>query len=186
MVLTLVESISVVLDACVLVPMPLCDTLLRCAEEPRLYCPIWSEETLAEVHRAIVKFRYTLAQADRRIAAMRDTFPEATIQLVRDSGLAIANLPDPKDRHVIEAAIQSGTDVIVTTNLRHFPAEVLNVFGIRAESPDDFLVRLYETNQSRVQQVIEAQKEVFQGSGTDLHARLRKTAPKFVELVNRP
>lgn len=29
----------VVLDACVLIPMPLADTLLRMAEEPRLYSP---------------------------------------------------------------------------------------------------------------------------------------------------
>jgi hypothetical protein len=30
---------SVVLDTCVLLPMPLCDTLLRMAESPRLYLP---------------------------------------------------------------------------------------------------------------------------------------------------
>jgi hypothetical protein len=29
----------VVLDACVLIPMPLADTLLRMAEAPRLYLP---------------------------------------------------------------------------------------------------------------------------------------------------
>jgi hypothetical protein len=33
----------VVLDACVLIPMPLADTLLRMAEEPRLYLPRWSQ-----------------------------------------------------------------------------------------------------------------------------------------------
>jgi len=32
----------VVLDACVLMPVPLADTLLRMAEEPRLYSPKWS------------------------------------------------------------------------------------------------------------------------------------------------
>jgi hypothetical protein len=30
----------VVLDACVLIPMPLADTLLRMAEAPRLYCRV--------------------------------------------------------------------------------------------------------------------------------------------------
>ena len=34
----------VVLDACVLVPQSLCDLLLRLAEEPRLYRPVWTEE----------------------------------------------------------------------------------------------------------------------------------------------
>jgi hypothetical protein len=33
----------VVLDACVLIPMPLADTLLRMAEAPRLYLPRWSK-----------------------------------------------------------------------------------------------------------------------------------------------
>jgi hypothetical protein len=32
-----------VLDACVLIPMPLADTLLRMAEAPRLYLPNWSQ-----------------------------------------------------------------------------------------------------------------------------------------------
>ncbi len=32
-----------VLDACVLMPMPVADTLLRMAEDPRLYLPKWSD-----------------------------------------------------------------------------------------------------------------------------------------------
>jgi hypothetical protein len=45
----------VLLDACVLVPMPLCDTLLRLAEEPAFYRPLWSEEILREVGDALEK-----------------------------------------------------------------------------------------------------------------------------------
>jgi hypothetical protein len=33
---------TAVLDACVLLPMPPADTLLRMAERPRLYVPKWS------------------------------------------------------------------------------------------------------------------------------------------------
>jgi len=43
-----------VLDACVLLPMPLADTLLRMAETPRLYLPKWSEETLQEITRNLI------------------------------------------------------------------------------------------------------------------------------------
>jgi len=39
----------VLLDACVLIPMPLADTLLRMAEAPRLYLPKWSQAILDEV-----------------------------------------------------------------------------------------------------------------------------------------
>ena len=41
----------VVLDACVLIQAPLRDTLLRLAEEPRLYVPRWSDEIIAETVR---------------------------------------------------------------------------------------------------------------------------------------
>ena len=49
MILTRDNECAVLLDACVLVPMPLCDTLLRLAEEPALYRPLWSERILLEV-----------------------------------------------------------------------------------------------------------------------------------------
>jgi hypothetical protein len=45
---------TAMLDACVLLPMPLADTLLRMAESPRLYLPKWSDEALAEVTRNLV------------------------------------------------------------------------------------------------------------------------------------
>ena len=42
-----------VLDACVLVQAPLRDTLLRLAEPPSLYQPLWSEEIIIEMKRAL-------------------------------------------------------------------------------------------------------------------------------------
>ncbi len=44
----------VVLDACVLIPMPLADTLLRMAEEPRLYLPRWPQAIMDEVTRSLI------------------------------------------------------------------------------------------------------------------------------------
>jgi predicted nucleic acid-binding protein len=49
-------------------------------------------------------------------------------------------LPDPDDRHVLAAAIRSGAQVIVTTNLRHFPEAELGQWNVEAKSPDDFVL----------------------------------------------
>ncbi len=48
-------------------------------------------------------------------------------------------LPDPHDRHVLAAAIHCRADVILTFNLKDFPAETLRAHSIEAQHPDDFL-----------------------------------------------
>jgi hypothetical protein len=49
-------------------------------------------------------------------------------------------LHDPDDRHVLAAAIVGRADVIVTANLKDFPAEALAPHGIEAQHPDTFLI----------------------------------------------
>jgi hypothetical protein len=69
-----VSSFVAVLDTCVLAPMPVADTLLRLAEEPCFYLPRWSEHILTELHRTLSgRFRFTEAQANRRIRVMRES-----------------------------------------------------------------------------------------------------------------
>lgn len=53
-------------------------------------------------------------------------------------------LPDPDDRHVLAAAIRCQAGVIVTYNLKDFPADKLAPFGIEAQHPDDFVSNLFE------------------------------------------
>ena len=64
------------LDACVLVPIALTDTLLRLAEA-ETYRPLWSDQVLDEVERNLPKVAssVTLEKASRRVTAMRDAFP---------------------------------------------------------------------------------------------------------------
>jgi hypothetical protein len=47
------SALPVVLDACVLIPMPLADTLLRLAAGPRLFLPKWSDQIMVEVTRTL-------------------------------------------------------------------------------------------------------------------------------------
>jgi predicted nucleic acid-binding protein len=49
-------------------------------------------------------------------------------------------LRDPKDDMVLEAAIASASDYIITHNLRDFRS--IDVFGIKAVTPAQFLARL--------------------------------------------
>ena len=59
----------VVLDACVLVPAALRDTLLRLAEDPRLFIPRWSDEIIAKKkHGFGLPFGVWLAR-DKTLAA---------------------------------------------------------------------------------------------------------------------
>jgi hypothetical protein len=51
----------------------------------------------------------------------------------------VLKLPDPDDRHVLAAAIRARAQVIVTANLRHFPAADLDPWDVEAMSPDDFV-----------------------------------------------
>lgn len=52
------------------------------------------------------------------------------------------HLPDPGDRHVVAAAIRSRADVIVTIDLKDFPAEIIEPFGLTARHPDKFVSHL--------------------------------------------
>ncbi len=53
-------------------------------------------------------------------------------------------LPDPDDQHVLAAAIVGRADLIVTKNLKDFPAHRLAPFGIEAQHPDVFVRNLLE------------------------------------------
>ena len=59
-------------------------------------------------------------------------------------------LPDQDDRHVVAAAIHGGANLIVTFNLKDFPAEQLNPYHLTAQHPDDFIVDLLDLHPARV------------------------------------
>ena len=50
-------------------------------------------------------------------------------------------LPDQNDVHVLAAAIESNTNIIVTLNLKDFPNSELAKYGIRAVHPDELLYK---------------------------------------------
>ena len=101
----------VVLDACVLAPMPLCDLLLRLAEEPAFFVPRWSADILREVSSTLQRFGYSAEQVERRLIAMRSAFEDAEVSGYE--GLQSAMTNQLKDRHVLAAAsLHAGVSVL--------------------------------------------------------------------------
>ena len=66
-----------------------------------------------------------------------------------ESLIPTITLPDQNDRHVVAAAILGHADAIVTSNLKHFPADALAPYGIEAQHPDDFIMNQLRLNDFR-------------------------------------
>lgn len=141
----------VILDACVLANQRVTDLLLRLAETPRLYVPKWSEPILDETDRTLLNdlgWPVELVQYRREQLTLH--FPEACVATQRSLEACLTN--DPKDRHVLGAAIGARCEVIVTFNLKDFPAEALTDWNVEAQHPSRFLDNLYSLNSGLVVQ----------------------------------
>jgi predicted nucleic acid-binding protein len=186
MILTPDNEYTVVLDACVLVPMPLCETLLRMAEEPAIYRPLWSNEILQEVGTVLERnLHLDPAQVKRRLDAIGYTFPEALVIIPDGLTEALTCIPDPNDRHVLAAAIRGKADAILTLNRRDFPPECLAQYEVERVSPDQFLVHQYHLNRQGVLDKIDAQAAAIRETRETVVKRFRERlqAPKFADIV---
>lgn len=76
-----------------------------------------------------------------------------------------------KDRHVLALAVHVGAPMIVTENVRDFPAELLEPFGVEAVRADDFALAQVDLHQDGVRASIAAM------------AARRRRAPKTPEEI---
>ncbi|MCY4397352.1 MAG: PIN domain-containing protein [Rhodospirillaceae bacterium] len=141
---------TALLDANVLYPAGLRDLLLRLADR-YLFAPRWSADIHAEWMRSLLADRPDIDAVvlDRTREVMDGHFPEAVVTGY-EAIAARLDLPDPDDRHVLAAAIHGGADVIVTRNLRDFPAARLAPHALAAQHPDAFIAGLFETDPGAV------------------------------------
>lgn len=135
---------TALLDANVLVPVSLADTILRAAEKG-LFIPRWSATIMRETYDAIAKVHPELTATRRqtRIISMNSSFPDASVAW-HMSMIADIELPDPDDRHVVAAARAGHADVIVTHNIKDFPEQTLQQFGLEVVGPDCFLLDMLD------------------------------------------
>ncbi|MBU2602676.1 MAG: PIN domain-containing protein [Actinobacteria bacterium] len=176
-------AFSALLDACVLYPVDLRDLLLRLAEKG-LFRVLWTDEILEEMRRNIVQNHPGLVpqRLDRTIDLMNQAFEDA---IVADyHGLVDAMTNHVDDRHVLAAAVRGRADVIVTENLKHFPSEACDRYGIDVQSVDEFLLYAFHLAPGTV---VLAMNEQVQDNRRplqtlrDLLVRVERVAPEFAQ-----
>jgi predicted nucleic acid-binding protein len=175
-------NFRVVLDACVLIPMPLADTLLRLAAGPRLYLPKWTDEIMTEVSRNLRQnFGVSREQAAYRENEIRRHFPEAWVEGYEELIPSMTN--NEKDRHVLAAAVRSGAELIVTYNGKDFSSAALAPYSISVQAPSTFLTNLYHLDEPAVLQVLREQAAAIGKPLQYVLDRLRINTPHFVKMI---
>lgn len=147
----------VFLDANVIYDAMIRDILLTLAEDG-VFRVHWSTDVLEEFKRARIRHLQRKGRWDdhveqkieRTIELMNRTFPEALVKASQYQTLIPAMGNDPKDRHVLAAAIVAGASVIVTYNVKHFPFEICDPLGIEVQNPDTFLLHQLQLVPRRV------------------------------------
>ena len=126
------------LDANVLYPAYLRDALLRLAEA-EIYQVRWSRQVLDEMARNVLQNNPNLPEEriERLVRTMKRAFPEAMV--TGHEPLIPSMTYNPKDRHVMAAAVKGRADVIVTSNVRDFPPEACEPYDVDVQTPDEFL-----------------------------------------------
>lgn len=146
-------------DACVLYQAPLRDLLVRVAAKG-LFRAKWTDTIHEEWIRNLLSNRPDLSveQLQRTRHLMNTHVPDSLVTGYQGF-ISSLSLPDPKDCHVLAAAIRANASVIVTYNLSDFPKSTLAEYGLEAQHPDEFLSHLVDLDPWRICQTVREQRE---------------------------
>ena len=99
----------------------------------------WSAEVQDEWMSNLAAARPELAPSlGRTRTLMEQALPDALLSGFPPLPPHI-QLPDPRDHHVLAAAIHSGAGVLLTFNLKDFPPAVCQPLGVSVLHPDEWL-----------------------------------------------
>lgn len=146
---------TVVLDTNVIYPVIIRDLLFWFAHYD-LYTPKWSNHIFDEWRSVMERKGVPSHEIENRVQKANLAFPDALVRQY-ESLMTNLSLPDMKDCHVLAAAIKTNAHLIVTNNIKDFPEAVLNDYGIKAKTADDFLTDIIDLNGETA---IEAFKEM--------------------------
>jgi len=111
-----------------------------------LFKPKWSNHIFSEWEEVMRRKGVDEESINRRIAAPTQAFPDALVTNYEPI-IKSVNLPDKDDCHVLAAAIKANVNVIITENLKDFPASYLAEFSLSAKNADDFATDIIDLNQ---------------------------------------
>lgn len=170
------------LDTCVLYPINLTDVLLRLPDYDRSYRPLWSAGVIEELERNLTaKTSMTPARVAKRVGAYAPALP-GRHGTGYDALIPQMNCHE-KDRPVLAAAVVGNAEVIVTFNLKDFPAAALEPYDISVVHPDAFLLdQLDLYPEATLTAVVEAVGDRNNPPETihDFLKKLGKLTPDFV------
>ena len=165
----------VVYDACVLYPAPVRDLLMEIAVSGLVRAK-WTEQIHQEWMSSLVADRPHIESRIQQTRRLMDVaIPDALVKHY-ESLIDGITLPDPKDHHVLAAAIKCGAQMIVTANLKDFPEDYLAPYGMEAVHPDQFIEQQFGLNQDAVI-----------GCAKRIRARLQnpeKSADQYFEILS--
>ena len=103
---------------------------------------------LASLERNLGRRGLNEKQIRHRLDQMNGAFPDALV--VGYEALIDQMVNDPKDRHVLAAAARGGAEVLVTENLRDFPAQAVHPYNIEVVNQDTFLLDAFDLRPAEV------------------------------------
>ena len=154
------------IDACSLAGA-LTRNLLLTLAEAEFFRVRWSVSVLDETQKAIQKILIKKDVEDARERAVRarramETAFEDAMVIDFEKFLCVAEgIPDPKDAHVVAAALKTQAAVIVTENIKHFPPELMAQLNLDIRSADIFIADTIALDEGKAVAAIRKMRERF-------------------------
>lgn len=124
---------------------------------------------------------------EHRIGEMRRSFPDAIVRGYED--LAQDMTCDPKDRHVLAAAVRGNAEVLVTFNLQDFPEASTADLDISVVHPDEFLLNQLDLYPGATLAALRTQARSYKSPEMDIEELLGRLAsagvPRFAAEARR-
>lgn len=136
----MINGFVILFDACTLYAAPVRDLIIELAVA-ELYRTKWTHRIHEEWTRNLLIKRPDLKpeKLEKTRLLINESVDDCLVEDYESLSKTLT-LPDPDDNHVLAAAIKAQAQIIVTYNLKDFPAKILDGFGIEAQHPDDFFL----------------------------------------------